>query len=154
MNTPEPDEVRRPDQVLEALAARHPFDRPRALLALLAGPYSDQRLADTSVLWTQPPVSEPARTRAAERAAAQLRLDRSPMCARPRQILLPVVIRPGPSWWSWDEAEVTLALRYCYQLGKVVQAGVITVTPRGWYAPADELWGTVPHAVWKDVAAA
>jgi len=154
MNSPWPDEVRRPDLVLEALADRHPFDEPHAVLALLTGPYEHQSLASSSVLWTQPPAEERARGRAADRAAAQLGLDRASLHARQRQILLPVVVRPGPSWWSWDETEVSLALRYCNQLSSVLQAGVIVVTPRGWYSDDDELWGIHPRAVWNSTGAA
>lgn len=75
------------------------------------------------------------------------------MRARPRQILLPVAVRPGSSWWSWDETEATVALRYCHQLGSVLQAGAIVVTPRGWYMAADGLWGIHPRAVWNSTAA-
>lgn len=154
MTTPDPAEVHRPDLVLDALAERHPFDRPRVLLALLSGSYREQRLVDTTVLWTEPPRSEGTRARAADRAAAGLGLNGESTERRRGQILLPVVVRPGPSWWTWDETEALLALRYCPPLGNVLQAALIVVTARGWYVPEDELWGTRPRAAWTGTAAA
>lgn len=148
MDTPCADEIRRPDLVLAAVAGRHPFTRPRALLALLTGPYGDQRLAGTTVLWGAPPVDLDARSRAADRAAVRLGLDDAPWSGVHRPVLLPVVVRPGPSWWSWDESEVASALRYCHHLWAVVRAGVATVTERGWYLPEDGIWDTAPRTVW------
>lgn len=40
------------------------------------------------------------------------------------------------------------------QLSSVLQAGVIVVTPRGWYSDDDELWGIHPRAVWNSAGAA
>lgn len=153
MDCPDPDELRRPDLVLQAVADRHPFDRPRALLAVVTGPYEQQRLTGSTVLWRQPPVHERARGRAADRAAVRLGLADAPLFPQHRPILVPVVVRPGASWWTWDESEVALAMRYCNQMLAVVRAGIVTVTDRGWYTQDDELSGTRPRAVWDSAAA-
>ena len=66
---------------------------------------------------------------------------------------VPVVIRPGAAWWSWDEREVWLGLRYGSNLCDVLQGDVLTVTARGWISHLDELHGSESRAAWADVAA-
>ena len=68
-------------------------------------------------------------------------------------IAVPVVIRPGAAWWSWDEREGWLGLRYGSNLCDVLQGDVLTVTTRGWISHLDELHGSEPRAAWADVAA-
>ena len=68
-------------------------------------------------------------------------------------IAVPVVVRPGAVWWSWDERDVWLGLRYGSNLCDVLQGDVLTVTARGWISHLDELHGSEPRAAWADVAA-
>ena len=53
-----PSEIRRPDLLLQQVCERHPFDRPRTLLARVDGPYDQQRLVDCTVLWDEPARNE------------------------------------------------------------------------------------------------
>ena len=107
-----PSEVRQPDLLLHDVRARHPFDRPETLLARVDGPYEQQRLGDCTVLWDDPAQSERERTLRTEEALARLGygLTQRPYPQWP--IVVPVVVRPGSAWWSWDEREVWLGLRY------------------------------------------
>jgi hypothetical protein len=146
---PDPWELRRPDLLLAAVAAHHPFDVPRALLAVVEGPYDDQRLTGSTVLWDRPPAEERARTTRTEKALEALGLGWTRLPYDEPPLVVPVVVRPGPCWFSWDESEVVLGLRYGSNLVDVRQGALLTVTGQGWYAPLDELWGTHPRAVWS-----
>lgn len=156
MDLTKPDrwELRRPDLVLRDLERQLPFDMPRTLLARVDGRWRDQHLTRATQLWLRPPRDELARTRATERALKRLglRWTKTPYDEWP--IVVPVVVRPGACWWSWDESEATLGLRYGSNLVDAVSGDVITVTSRGWYSQLDELAGSAPAARWSDVAAA
>ena len=148
-----PSEIRRPDLLLHQVRERHPFDRPRTLLARVDGPYDQQRLVDCSVLWDEPARDECGRTSQTEQALRRLGFG---LTGRPYPqwpIVVPVVVRPGSAWWSWDEREVWLGLRYGSNLCNVLQGDVLTVTARGWISHLDELHGSEPSAAWADVAA-
>lgn len=138
----------RPDRVLEQLAAHHPFDRPRALLARVEGPPDQPHVSASIVLSEQPPIDELERARVTEQRLEELGLTwgDEPYDALP--VVVPVVVRPGSCWWSWDESEVLLGLRYGSNGVRVRQVGPYVVTAQGWYAPFDELWDTAPRAVW------
>ena len=66
---------------------------------------------------------------------------------------MPVVVRPGAAWWSWDEREVWFGLRYGSNLCDVLQGDVLTVTTRGWLSHLDELHGSEPQAAWASTSA-
>lgn len=149
-----PRELRRPDLLLAAVAERHAFDVPRALLAVVQGPYADQHLIDSTVLWDRPPRDELARTSVTERALERLGLGWTGLPYRELSMVVSVVVRPGSCWFSWDESEVALGLRYGSNMADVRQGDLLTVTGQGWYAPLDELWGTHPRAVWSPAATA
>ena len=102
------------------------------------------------VLWDEPAEDEHERTRQTERAMRRLGfgLTRCPYPQWP--IAVPVVIRPGAAWWSWDERAVWLGLRYGSNLCDVLQGDVLTVTARGWISHLDELHGPQPRAGWAD----
>lgn len=68
----EPDPGSCADLQLAAVAERHPFDVPRVLLAVVAGPYDDQRLTGSTVPWNRPPRDELARTSVTEKALERL----------------------------------------------------------------------------------
>jgi hypothetical protein len=148
-----PWEVRRPDLLLAELAERHPFDRPRTLLARIDGGYEEQRLTASTVLWDEPADDESERTRLTEQALERLGFARTAGRYPDWPLAVPVVVRPGPAWMSWDETEALLGLRYGSNLCDVHEGDVLTVTARGWYAPMDELWGTEPRAVWAAATA-
>jgi hypothetical protein len=156
MDLTQPDrwELRRPDVVLRDLEAQLPFDVPRTLLARIDGQWPEQRLTRATQLWRRPPSDELVRTRATERALKRLGLGwtKAPYAEWP--IVLAVVVRPGPAWWSWEESEVHLGLRYGSNLVHAVNGDIITVTARGWYSQLDELGESVPAARWSDAAAA
>jgi hypothetical protein len=67
---------------------------------------------------------------------------------------VPVVIRPGSAWTSWDEHEAFLGLRYGSNWVDVRQGDVLTVTPRGWTSWLDGIWGSRPQAQWSSCRAA
>ena len=148
-----PSEIRRPDLLLQQMCERHPFDQPRTLLARVDGPDDQQRLVDCTVLWDEPARDEHERTLQTEQALRRLGFGptRRPYPQWP--IAVPVVIRPGAAWWSWDEREVWLGLRYSFNLCDVLQGDVLTVKGLGWISHLDELHGSEPRAVWADVAA-
>lgn len=131
---------------------RHPFDRPTTLLARVDGPYARQRLVNCTVLWDEPALDECARTLQTEQALRRLGFSftRHPFPRWP--IAVPVVIRPGSTWWSWDEQEVWLGLRYGSHLCDVLQGDVLTVTALGWISHLDELHGSEPRAAWAGLA--
>jgi hypothetical protein len=143
-----PSELRRPDLLLHDLSLRHPFDRPVTLLARVHGPYDRQRLTDSTVLWHEPAPDELERTHRTEQAMQRLGfgLTRRPYPDWP--IAVPVVVRPGSAWWSWDEREAWLGLRYGSNLRDVLHGDVLTVTARGWLSHLDELHGSEPRAAW------
>lgn len=149
MNTPETYEVRRPDVLLTALSRQQPFDVPRVLLATVEGPYEDQQLTASTVLWDAPPEPERERKVLTEQALLRLGLRWTPAPFAELPLLVPVVVvRPGPVWWSWDETEVAMGLWYGKNRVAVREAAPITVTTRGWYCHDDELWGARPAARW------
>lgn len=143
-----PWELRRPDLLLQELAALHPFDRPHALLARVDGPYARQRLTAATVLWEEPPEAEDDLRRATEEALGRLECGWSDLPFADQPLVVAVVVRPGPSWWSPDEADVAYGLRYGSNLSSVRQGGIVTVTARGWLEQADELCGARPRARW------
>jgi hypothetical protein len=151
-NTIFPSEIRRPDLLLHQVCERHAFDRPKTLLARVDGPYDQQRLIDCTVLWNEPAQDEHERTLQTEQALRRLGfgLTRRPYPQWP--IAVPVVIRPGSAWWSWDEREVWLGLRYGSNLCDVLQGDLLTVTTRGWISHRDELHGSEPRAAWAALA--
>lgn len=148
-----PSEIRRPDLLLHEVCERHRFDRPKTLLARVDGPHDQQRLIDCTVLWEEPAPGEGERTRRTEQALQRLGFGftRRPHSTWP--IAVPVVIRPGSAWWSWDEHEVWLGLRYGSNLCDVLQADTLTVTARGWISHLDELHGSEPRAAWAPFGA-
>lgn len=148
-----PSEIRRPDLLLHEVCERHRFDRPKTLLARVDGPHDQQRLIDCTVLWEEPAQDEGERTRRTEQALQRLGFGftRRPHSTWP--IAVPVVIRPGSAWWSWDEHEVWLGLRYGSNLCDVLQADTLTVTARGWISHLDELHGSEPRAAWAPFGA-
>lgn len=147
-------ELRRPDLVLAGVARRLPFDRPRTLLARVDGPYDDQRLTAVTVLWAEPAADELQRTELTEQALERLgfsrHADRNHLSW---PLAVPVVVRPGSVWTSWDESEAFLGLRYGANWVDVRQGDVLTVTPRGWFSYLDEVYGTTPRATWTALAA-
>jgi hypothetical protein len=149
-NKVDPWEIRRPDLLLRLVAERHPFDRPRTLLVRVDGPYDQQCVADSTVLWDEPAQDEHERTVQTEQALRRLGFGftRHPYPQWP--IGVPVVVRPGSAWWSWDEREVWLGLRYGSNLCHVLTGDVLTVTARGWVSHLEALHGHEPRAVWSD----
>lgn len=143
-------DLRRPDLLLREIAEQHPFDRPRTLLARVDGAYDAQRLVACTVLWEEPPVDELVRTRVTGQALAQLGLSFARAPYRERPLVVPVVVRPGPTWWSADELEVWLGLRYGSNLCDARQGDILTVTPQGWLSQLDDLHGVEPRAVWAE----
>lgn len=154
LTTPDRWELRRPDAVLRDLETQLPFDVPRTLLARIDGPWRDQRLTRSTQLWRRPPPDELVRTRTTERALKRLGLGWTKTPYDEWPIVLAVVVRPGPCWWSWEEDEAHLGLRYGSNLVDAVNADIVTVTARGWYSQLDELSGPTPAARWSAVAAA
>lgn len=158
MDLTKPDrwELRRPDLVLHELEAKLPFDIPRTLLARVDGRWRDQRLTKGTQLWRRPPRDEPARSDMADRALKRLGLSlgRKIVPYQELPIVVAVVVRPGPCWWSIDESEAHLGLRYASNIGFAVNGDIMTVTAKGWYSQLDELAGTTPRARWSDAAAA
>lgn len=148
-----PSEIRRPDLLLQELHRRHPFDRPETLLARVDGPYEQQRLVDWTVLWQEPEPDELDRTRRTEQVLQQLGFARRRRPYPHWPIAVPVVVRPGAAWWSWDEREVWLGLRYGANLCDVLHGDVLTVTTRGWLSHLDGLHGSEPRAAWASVPA-
>lgn len=146
-------EVRRPDLLLEQVERRHRFDRPRTYLARVDGPYDDQRVAATTVLWDEPAAGEPQRRRLTEQALERLGFCWTPGATyRDWPLAVPIVVRPGSAWPSWDEEEALLGLRYGCNSVQVRQGDVVTVTARGWFSFLDGLWGTTPCARWVEPA--
>jgi hypothetical protein len=141
-------ELRRPDLVLAEIARGHPFDRPRTLLARIEGPYDGQHVVDSTVLWEEPPADEIERTRETERALQRLECGFRAGRHRTWPVIVPVVVRPGPSWFSWDESEVLLGLRYGTNMCDVLEGDPLTVTARGWVSWPDGVYGTEPRAQW------
>lgn len=143
-----PAEIRRPDLLLHEVCEQQPFDRPKTLLACVDGRDDQQRLVDVTVLWEEPAQDERERTLLTEQALRRLGfgVSRRPYPQWP--IAVPVVIRPGSAWWSWDEREVWLGLRYGSNLCDVLQGDVLTVTACGWVSHLDELHGREPRAAW------
>ncbi len=148
-----PSEIRRPDLLLHEVCERHPFDRPQTLLARVDGPYDRQHLADCTVLWDEPAQDERERTLRTEQALRRLGFGFRQRPFPQWPIAVPVVIRPGSAWWSWDEREVWLGLRYGSNLCDVLDADVLTVTARGWVSHMDELHGSEPRAAWASLPA-
>lgn len=148
-----PSEIRRPDRLLHQVRQRHSFDRPCTLLARVEGSYDHQRLVDCTVLWQEPARDELERTHQTEQAMQRLGFGFTGRRYPEWPIVVPVVIRPGPAWWSWDEREVWLGLRYGSNLCDALQADVLTVTARGWVSHMDELHGSEPRASWATGAA-
>ena len=153
-DTPPRWELRRPDLVLQELQARYAFDRPRTLLARIDGDYLDQHVTAATEMWRRPRPDELDRTRTTEKALARLGLDRTDAPYAEWPVVLTVVVRPGDCWWSFDESEAHLGLRYGSNLVDVVAGDLITVTARGWYSHMDQLHGRLPAAVWSATAAA
>lgn len=155
MDLSKPDrwELRRPDLVLRDLERLLPFDTPRTLLARVDGAWCDQRLAKATQLWRQPARDELARTRTTERALKRLGLGFTKTAYAEWPIVIAVVVRPGSCWWSFDESEAHLGLRYGSNLVHAVNGDIITVTRRGWYSQLDELYGATPAARWSVAAA-
>jgi hypothetical protein len=147
-NTIYPWDIRRPDLLLDQVRERHRFDRPKTLLARVDGPYDRQRLVDCTVLWDEPTQDEYERTLQTEQAMRRLGFGLTRLPHKQWPIVVPVVIRPGSAWWSWDEREVWLGLRYGSNLCDVLQGDVLTVTARGWISHLDELHGGEPRAAW------
>ena len=148
-----PSELRRPDLLLRELSRRHPFDRPETLLARVDGPSEQQRLVDCTVLWQEPEPDELERTHRTEQALQRLGFGRSRRPYPDWPIAVPVVVRPGAAWWSWDEREAWLGLRYGSNLCDVLHGDVLTVTTRGWLSHLDELHGSEPRAAWASTSA-
>lgn len=143
-------ELRRPDLLLDAVRARHSFDRPSTYLARVDGPYDDQRLVDATVLWAEPAADEAERTRLTEAALRRLRFGRTTdRDYRTWPLAVPVVVRPGSAWPGWDESEALLGLRYGSNWVDVRQGDVLTVTARGWYSHLEGIWGRSPRAAWR-----
>jgi hypothetical protein len=147
-------ELRRPDLVLEELQGRYRFDRPRTLLARVDGDYGSQRVTAATVLWRRPPLDELERTRVTERALAKLGLGMTGVPYAERPLVVTVVVRPGDCWWSFDESEAWLGMRYGCNLVDAIDGDILTVTARGWFCQTDGLSGTSPAAVWAADAAA
>lgn len=143
-----PSDIRRPDLLLHEVSERQPFDRPKALLARVDGPYDRQRLVDCTVLWDEPAQDEHERTLRTDQALRRLDIGFTQRPFPQWPIVVPVVVRPGSAWWSWDEREVWLGLRYGSNLCHVLQGDVLTVTARGWISHLDELHGSQPRAAW------
>lgn len=147
-----PWEIRRPDLLLHEVCERHPFDRPKTLLARVDGPYARQRLVDCAVLWEEPAHDELGRTLQTEQALQRLGFGFTRDAYPQWPIAVPVVVRPGSAWWSWDEREVWLGLRYGSNLCDLLQGGVLTVTARGWVSHLDRVHGNEPKAAWAGLA--
>lgn len=145
-------ELRRPDLFLGKLSTTHPFDQPRTLLARIDGPYDDQRLTSSTVLWSSPPLDEQDRTRMTEAALKELDTDWTNVPYEELPLVVAVVVRPGACWWSWDEHEVYLGLRYGSNRAGIRQGETITVTGQGWYEQLYDAHGTDPRAQWADWA--
>lgn len=143
-----PWELRRPDLLLRAVADREPFDRPRTLLARIDGPYDAQQLVDVTVLWEEPAPDELARTALTEQALQRLGFSYTGARYPDWPMAVPIVVRPGSSWFSWDEHEAVLGLRYGSNFCDVIQGDVLTVTSHGWMSWMDELHGDSPQAQW------
>lgn len=143
-----PWEIRRPDLLLREVAAQRPFDRLRTLLVRVDGPYEQQRIVASTVLWDEPAEDENERTRLTEQALQRLGFSYTRATYPQWPIAVPVVIRPGSAWMSWDEHEVWLGLRYGSNLCDVIHGNVITVTARGWVSRLDRLSGGEPRAAW------
>lgn len=141
-------ELRRPDLVLSELAQLLPFDRPRTLLARVDGSYEHQRLVDATVLWEEPAQDELERTHLTEQALQRLGFGYTEARFPDWPMAVPVVVRPGPSWFSWDESEALLGLRYGSNLCDVIQGDLLTVTSRGWMSWPYDLYGAQPRANW------
>lgn len=84
----------------------------------------------------------------------RLRLGRSDRPCPEWPIVVAVVVRPGSCWWSWEENEVHLGLRYGSHRAHAVNGDILTVTAHGWYSQLDELGGRAPAARWSHAAAA
>lgn len=143
-----PSEIRRPDLLLHQVRERHPFDRPQTLLLRVEGPYDEQRLVDSTLLWEEPTSDELERTDQTEQAMQRLGFGFTGLLYPQWPIVVPVVVRPGSVWWSWDEREAWLGLRYGSNLCDALQADVLTVTERGWVSHMDGLHGPEPRAAW------
>lgn len=148
-----PSEIRRPDLLLHEVSRCHPFDRPVTLLARVDGPYDEQRLVDCVVLWHEPVRGEHERTLRTEQTLRRLGFGRTRHPYPRWPIAVPVVVRPGSAWWSLDEREVWLGLRYGSNLCDVLHGDVLTVTAHGWLSHLDELHGSEPRAAWAGPAA-
>ncbi len=142
-------EVRRPDLLLEAVAASEPFDRPRTLLARVDGPHERQHVAGVTELWEEPAEDEHERIRLTERALLRLGFSFSELPYAEWPLAVPIVIRPGASWYSLDEREALLGLRYGSNLCHVVTGELLTVTTRGSVTWPDEAFGSQPRATWR-----
>lgn len=142
-------ELRRPDALLQSVAAREPYDRPRTLLARVDGAYEQQHLAGVTLLWDEAATDECERTRLTEQAMQRLGFGMTALPYADWPMAVPIVIRPSPSWFSWDESEALPGLRYGSNLCDVVQGDVLTVTPRGWISWPDGLFGPRPRAAWR-----
>ena len=149
LDEPDPGELRRPDLLLDAVASYEPFDSPRTLLARVDGAYEQQQLASVTRLWDEPPEDELERTRLTEQALQRLGFEMTGLPYRDWPMAVPIVIRPGPSWFSWDESEAVLGLRYGSNLRDVVRGDVLTVTPRGWSSWPEDRYGGQPRAQWQ-----
>lgn len=142
-----PWEVARPDRMLASLHGRVSFDRPGTWLVLVDAVGTGQNVLACTLVWANPSVDDTPD----EQALAKSALERLGVYDAPwttvRPIVVPVIVRPGPAWYSWDESAILLALRYnCF----VAHTGdPLTVTERGWFSPCEELYGTEPKARWS-----
>jgi hypothetical protein len=143
---PDPGELRRPDLLLHAVVSYGPFSSPRTLLARVDGAYEQQVLAGVTRLWMEPPEGELDRARQTEQALQRLGFVSTGLPYRDWPMAVPIVIRPGPSWFSWDESEAVFGLRYGSNLCDVVQGDVLMVTPRGGTSWPAYTYGGQPQA--------
>lgn len=140
------------DLVLEAVAQHHPLEWPETLLGRVEGPEDRPELLGLERLWHVPPLDTSDRTGAVEDALRRLGLHGNWRTLGPDDDLpwvVPVVVRPGPCVWSWDESEVMLGLRYGLNGTRALQSEPLVVTGRGWWAPFRKVYDTSPRAHWS-----
>jgi hypothetical protein len=142
------NDLHRPDLVLAALERRHPFTRPLVLLARVEGDPAAPDVVAGAELWAAPPLDREDRRCRVEQTLADLGPEWDARPYRDRPLLVQVVVRPGPCWWSWDETEVLLGLRYGSNEACVRQGELYVVTAEGWYSPFSERWDVSPRACW------
>lgn len=138
--------------MLEAVARQHPLDVPHTLLARVEGPEEQPELIGLEHLWCIPPLDSLDRSGAVEDTLSRLGLHLNWRSLGPDDDLpwiVPVVVRPGPCVWSWDESEVMLGLRYGCNGTSARQSEPLVVTGRGWWAALQDVYGTSPSAHWS-----